>query len=1739
MRIKIAAVIATHNRPGLLANRALASVELQTRPPDYLVVVDDSDVKTRSVNEGIVAGFMAEEVKAFYLENHRTPGLSGACNSALSWLQSVYPDSYVAFLDDDDRWEPTYLQRCEETVARDSLDMAAAGIVYHSSPDDAGGSLTIPRRLDANELLVRNPHIQGSNLFVRLRKLLEAGGFDEGLVSTTDRDICIRLADLSSVRFGPLNEHLVHHYAEGDRSRLSTPGSEAKCMGLTHFFRKYSGRMSDEQRDAFLKRSRDLFGCDADAAITMPPVPEPDAGKPYAGERLDLIVGAITSPDVTAVSRLIDDLAIKIASRNDVALKIVLLENGGADDPSRRVLANAVDDALGQGLDVTVKTLEDQASDVEAGVLSATPEQLSGRKSIAVSRTMLQHYLYLEAKPRPGAVVWILDDDVRLESLAYRQDGSTHSEDVDYVRAIMQLRETGSSVVLGQVTGDPPLPVLSCVRTQLVDLYHNLQQLASLGPEALYPDRRDENRLLRLDCGDYYYDLSRSGTDHLESPFWYEAGENGLLAGDVFEELTSRLSDILGGRQVFRPLVQAGHVGDAADLAPSARRGPNTLVFDVEALRDFPNAVPTIDGADTRRSDMVWSLLNRHVGGRGLVQAPLPVRQDRRANPGPKPDFGTLAQDIRGYALYSALHDVLLQKAQRRQAQGREPYGRNLLDFDDDEIDHAAASYSDHLAERLRAFELSSIRVMGLVRALRPFYDRRSAGARPAWWLDSTRYGHSVDGLRLFVDALSPIYSEARIEEFIRRLSDIDTGPVKDYFKNLGETVHRHRSSVRLPVDALRSAAEDFVRREFGTGALTCLGVGGEGVVLTDGRLAYKHFHSWKPRNRERQVEFLQSLVGRFAGCRTLLDILEVRQRGSHVVTVHPYETGTKYSGGRLEELLTLLRECREAGIACRNIHPDNLLVTSSGIKLIDYGSDIVPASDREFQQMCRRAFLTYLFHFRSDLKGLMARALTDPDLPELAGFPQFLNALDPRGWDELFHRPMADLVLRERPESVLDYGCGDGRLAEQMSGRGIRTFGYDPDPAAVSRCTNRGTAAEYGGRELLEDLRSKSARFQVVVCSRVLCNIADSMEFEAVLKDLRQLVDDTGTVFVTVCNPFYLRVTSTELVQKHVPCGHEYGGTFSYTKTVIATGNRRTEVHRSFATYKRAFEDAGLHVEEVIELDGTDSGYLRPASEHLVFRLSSSTAIASADSGPRVSLLIKTCLMEWRAIERLVRHQMGQLAGPTRFVEGVIVVDPSMGPFARQYDHPDPVAHRAAMERLVADGIVNRVVYAPEEPETVRATYMKWFGVESDETHSVDGQQIFATLYGFDSCTGDYVLQLDSDLLIARAHERHDYLGEMVEVLCKDPNALFVPLSICRSLPQPYTSEGPRGDWRVEVRGCLFDRQRLQSVLPVPNELEDGRFALAWHRAFDRFIASGEHRSYRGGDPATAFIHVPNDRKADADEMSEIIGAVERGYVPRVQLGNVELTGSVVDWAGPKRGEPFVFVTCGRNVDPGRFKRCFESLEAQDCPDWGAVVVDDASSNGFGDYAEVLLGDHADRVTIIRNTTRRGALFNTWNVITKLCDNPDTVILTLDADDALLGEHVLARVRAEYEAGADVTVGSMLRLDKEALYSGDFQKPRSWRSNVWQHLRTFRKYLFDAIDVEDLKLDGEWIDLANDWAFMVPIVEMASSPRRIPEPVYLYEPSDQKRAVDRAERDSIIARILAKPAYGKLERDL
>ena len=133
------------------------------------------------------------------------------------------------------------------------------------------------------------------------------------------------------------------------------------------------------------------------------------------------------------------------------------------------------------------------------------------------------------------------------------------------------------------------------------------------------------------------------------------------------------------------------------------------------------------------------------------------------------------------------------------------------------------------------------------------------------------------------------------------------------------------------------------------------------------------------------------------------------------------------------------------------------------------------------------------------------------------------------------------------------------------------------------------------------------------------------------------------------------------------------------------------------------------------------------------------------------------------------------------------------------------------------------------------------------------------------------------------------------------------------------------------------------------------------------------------------------------------------------------------------------------------------------------------------------------------------------------ICTDPEAVIVTLDADDALLGDRVLERLAAVYARGAGLTVGSMLRTDKATEYPVCFDRPRERRGgNVWQHLRSFRKRLFDAVPDEALRLDGEYVDVANDWAFMLPIVEMAAHPcvhRRAALPVRAIGDRERRRA--------------------------
>lgn len=220
-------------------------------------------------------------------------------------------------------------------------------------------------------------------------------------------------------------------------------------------------------------------------------------------------------------------------------------------------------------------------------------------------------------------------------------------------------------------------------------------------------------------------------------------------------------------------------------------------------------------------------------------------------------------------------------------------------------------------------------------------------------------------------------------------------------------------------------------------------------------------------------------------------------------------------------------------------------------------------------------------------------------------------------------------------------------------------------------------------------------------------------------------------------------------------------------------------------------------------------------------------------------------------------------------------------------------------------------------------------------------------------------------------------------------------------------------------------------------------------------------------------------------------------------------------------RNEDYIFVICGRNVPAECYMRCWESLDKLRCGRWGAVIIDDASDNGYIDPLIRSTAGRRKRVTYIRNECRKTMLPNLVHAIKDVCTNPNSVIITLDMDDALLNRDALCMVRNEYLRGHDVVSSTSLKKGVRILpYEIDYNDARGEKvGDVWMHLRSFRKYLFDRIDENDFKENGHWIEIFNELTFMIPISEMSSDPIQIKAPLYLWEPrtkdDDSHRAAD------------------------
>ena len=195
MSARTSVVIAVHDGERFLG-AAIESVLRQTRAVDEILVCDDGS------SDGSVelARGYGERVRLLRQANR---GVAAARNRALRAASG----ELIAFLDQDDEWEPEHLGVLAGRLERDT----SLGLVYADSRvvDSLGRAYGL--RSDFLDMrsgqvfldLLRGNFVPIETLLVRRRALDEVGLFDEQLRYLEDWELCLRLAHEHAVGFCP------------------------------------------------------------------------------------------------------------------------------------------------------------------------------------------------------------------------------------------------------------------------------------------------------------------------------------------------------------------------------------------------------------------------------------------------------------------------------------------------------------------------------------------------------------------------------------------------------------------------------------------------------------------------------------------------------------------------------------------------------------------------------------------------------------------------------------------------------------------------------------------------------------------------------------------------------------------------------------------------------------------------------------------------------------------------------------------------------------------------------------------------------------------------------------------------------------------------------------------------------------------------------------------------------------------------------------------------------------------------------------------------------------------------------------------------------------------------------------------------------------------------------------------------------------------------------------------------
>ncbi len=221
----------------------------------------------------------------------------------------------------------------------------------------------------------------------------------------------------------------------------------------------------------------------------------------------------------------------------------------------------------------------------------------------------------------------------------------------------------------------------------------------------------------------------------------------------------------------------------------------------------------------------------------------------------------------------------------------------------------------------------------------------------------------------------------------------------------------------------------------------------------------------------------------------------------------------------------------------------------------------------------------------------------------------------------------------------------------------------------------------------------------------------------------------------------------------------------------------------------------------------------------------------------------------------------------------------------------------------------------------------------------------------------------------------------------------------------------------------------------------------------------------------------------------------------------------------------------------PELTKKCIESLKTQYYTNFRAYFIDDVSTDNSYNVAKETIGDD-DRFVLIKNKIKKHKTKNFIDIIRNNNDIKwDDVIIELDGDDRLSDNFVLGRLNKVFMDENIWVCGSKWKDQYGKIGNYGKPKPHRARKTSWNfsHLRTFRSFLFNLIDDEDLQFEGSYFKAACDLGHGIPILEMCGKEHfhYIDEPLYTYIWHDRQSYSDKTDfKDKTLQGRTAKYIY-------